>query len=359
MLTVEQRINAFVRLGAFMEEYRPDSVTTAGKSRHLIALLGKSIEQSLKANPWFISQHIDHALFAIAKMLNRENLEAWISRYQSSLNQETKINIGVIMAGNIPAVGFHDFFCVLMSGARFTGKLSSDDLFLLPALAETLRFFEPAFSENIKFTTTRNLTSDAIIATGSNNTARYFEHQYGHLPHLFRRNRNGVAILTGKESVEQLTALAQDVFLHFGFGCRNVSKMYVPHDYNFFGLMEAFSETDYVAHHQHFMNSYRHVRALLRLQEVNFIENNFVILLENPAIASPVATIHYEHYNNIEELYARLALHQDQIQCVVGEPDVIPGVISFGETQQPQPGDYADGVDTMEFLIEVPEKVRR
>ncbi len=356
---VEQRLNAFMRLGAFVDECLQNSVNTAAKSSHLYSSLGESIKKSLKANPWFISQHIDHALCAIAKMLRRENLEAWFSPYQPSLNHETKTNIGVIMAGNIPAVGFHDFLCVLMSGAGFTGKLSSDDLFLLPALAEVLCYFEPGLSDKIIFTTTRNLSADAIIATGSNNTARYFEHHYGHLPHVFRRNRNAVAVLTGKESVEQLSALAQDVFLHFGLGCRNVSKIYVPHHYNFSGLMAAFSEADYVAYHQSYMNNYRHIRALLALQEANFIEHNFVILLEHKAIASPVATIHFGYYDSIEELPARLALHQDQIQCMVGEYGLLPGMISFGETQQPKPDDYADGIDTMEFLIEVSEKAGR
>lgn len=353
MSDTEQRIHAFAALGEVIRTYltaiQYDVATPQLDGRQHI--LHKSIIATQEHNPWFIKPHLEHALSAIGETLTEEKLSNWIQKYELDKSGNKRIvDIGVIMAGNIPAVGFHDFLCVLIAGARFNGKLSSGDPFLIPALAEILLDIDNTFAGKIGFENSHIVQADAIIATGSNNTARYFEHNYGKISHIFRRNRNGVAVLTGLENDEQLRNLADDIFMHFGLGCRNVSKLYLPVAYDFSRLTAAPDNYSYVLGHEPYMNNYKYNKALLTMQNKGFIDNGFLIMLESNAISSQIATLHYEFYENPEMLTNQLLIQQDQIQCIVSELKLGLPTIGFGETQQPRLHDYADGVDTMKFL---------
>ena len=353
MPDIEKRIHAFAALGEVIRDYlrafQYDVATPHLDVRQHI--LHKSIIATQEHNQWFIKPHLEHALSAIGEVLTEEKLSNWIQKYElDQVDNKRKLNIGVIMAGNIPAVGFHDFLCVLIAGARFNGKLSSGDPFLIPALAEILLDIDDAFAGKIEFEKSHIIQADAIIATGSNNTARYFEHHYGRIPHIFRRNRNGVAVLTGSENEEQLQNLAHDIFMHFGLGCRNVSKLYLPLAYDFSSLTAAIDSFSYVLGHEPYMNNYNYNKALLTMQNKRFTDNGFLIMLESNAISSQIAILHYEYYKSQDILTNQLLIQQEQIQCIVSELKLDLPTIDFGETQQPGLNAYADGVDTMKFL---------
>lgn len=342
-----QRIEAFDFFGRILQDCAKDQDVESD----LHQIVYKGIKQSLSHNPWFIPVHMDHALDAIGKMLCKEKISQWVSHYKLPEPDENKsLNIGVIMAGNIPAVGFHDFLCVLVSGNKITAKLSSGDPFLLPAFSEILKQVHREFENLIYFTDDKNLSCDAVIATGSNNTARYFEYRYGPKPHIFRRNRNGVAVLNGNETLTDLQNLARDIFLHFGLGCRNVSKLYLPAGYDFSNLMHALGSGAYVSAHQPYMNNYRHTKALLQMQGAEFIDTGFLLMLESKVISSPVAVLHYEFYDDPSKLPVMIASAGDQIQCVAGNKEVYVNAQGFGKLQQPAIDDYADGIDIMEFI---------
>jgi hypothetical protein len=358
MLTLAQRIKAFAALGGFLREFfsLSDPVSKSAGTAGMHKVLQDATEASLDHNPWFIRPHLDHALSALGQMLTAGHLETWLSKYEvSDASGNFLHEVGVIMAGNIPAVGFHDFLCVLMAGKRFTGKLSSDDPYLLPALAEILCNIEKGFCGHIGFTKDKKVEADAIIATGSNNTARYFEHLYGHKPHLFRHSRNGAAVLTGREPAQQLRGLCHDVFMHFGLGCRNVAKLYLPLGFNFESLQQAFAGGQYVKTHQPYMNNYLHNKALLHMQGGSFIDQGFLLMHESDAFSSPVATLYYAFYRDVGALTQELLSRLESIQCIVGEPLLGLPVSGFGQTQQPALDDYADGVDTMQFLLDLSE----
>jgi len=258
--------------------------------------------------------------------------------------KQIPFRVGLVMAGNIPAVGFHDLLCVLASGNQAVCKLSSDDEVLIPFLTDILARVEPAFGGQSKFVG-RVSDVDAVIATGSNNSARYFEYYFRHHPHIIRHNRNGVAVISGDESVEELGRLGQDIFTYFGMGCRSISKLFVPSGYDFsqfFSVTERFSE---VMQHNKYMNNYDYHRALFLLNNEAFLTNNFLSLRQNTAIASPVSVLHYDYYVSRMEVERYLEMEAEKIQCVVGK-----GYLPFGTAQAPGLSDYADGVDTMKFL---------
>lgn len=352
----QQNIKAFSLLGEFiLEHYQLHAKSDSARKFHgMQQILNKAIEQSLSHNPWFIKKNIERAIKAIGLMLTSKDLGSWINQYQiGEQSDKQPVTIGVIMAGNIPAVGFHDFLCILMAGANFAGKLSSDDPYLLPSLAKILCAIDNSFGDRINFSGESILNADAIIATGSNNTARYFEYYYSRLPHIFRNNRNSVAVISGNETQAQLVALAEDVFLHFGLGCRNVSKLFLPAGYSFFKLLQAFETARHVCDHGPYMNNFKRCKALFTLQHVDFFDNGFLILRYSTAIASPVATLYYEFYENLVELVQNLREQLDQIQCIVSAINLPFITIDFGETQHPGLADYADGVDTVKFIADL------
>lgn len=309
------------------------------------------------ANPWFTRENILTALGALGEALTERNLEKWMASYHIKIKSSKKKKIGVVNAGNIPAVGFHDFLCVLMSGNIYHGKNSSDDIYLLPHIASLLKKTEPSFEDRIFFT--EKISSPAaVIATGSNNSARYFEYYFGKYPHIIRKNRNGIAVLSGNENIGELSGLADDVFQYFGLGCRNVSKLFLPDGYDLNRLFAAFEKYSNVAQHNRYMNNYTYQRAVMLMNKEKFLENGFVILKEDSSLQSPVAVLHYEYYKDAKDVFEKLPSIESEIQCIACSDGIKKKFTSeklspvpLGQTQKPMLWDYADGVDTMEFLL--------
>lgn len=337
ILTLQQRLQAFTALGRYLQSAPAE--------------LSRTIEQAYLQNPWFIPENQRHAIAAIAtRFLDAALLERWAAQYENPEPAHPR-RVGVVMAGNLPLVGFHDFLCVLAAGQRIQLKLSEKDAVLLPHLIEKLLEFEPSFADYIEVVD-RLSGFDAVIATGSNNSARYFEAYFSKVPHIIRKNRNGVAVLNGNETREDLLQLGHDIFLYFGLGCRNVSKVYVPegYDFSFFleTLHEGFKEMVLYAKYKHNFD-YNH--ALYLLNKVTFKMNGCLLLLENEAIPSRIASLHYSHYQHISGLEAELKSRAEEIQCVAALPGWLAyPTIPFGSTQEPGLSDYPDGVDTMAFL---------
>ena len=319
--------------------------------------LKELIEDSKNYNGWFDANMVRHMLVAIGESLQEESLKKWLEPYSVELekNKGEKI-VGVVMAGNIPAVGFHDFLTVLISGNKLMGKLSGDDNKILPALAGLLVKIEPGFSDYIHFTEDRLSEFDAIIATGSSNTSRYFDYYFGKYPNIIRKNRNGIAVLTDEEDTSHFEGLADDIFLYYGLGCRNVSKLYVPENYDFQPLLNVLSARNKIAENHKYFNNYEYSKAIYLVNGKLHFDTGNLLLLENDQVASPVSVINYEYYNHIGLLRKKIDLHASDIQCVVSESDKLGTVVPFGKSQQPGLWDYADGVDTMRFLLSIDDE---
>ena len=295
-------------------------------------------------NGWFTEDFIDLAVQNICThFLQKEKLEQWAAHYHLDDNIGGK-NIGLVMAGNIPLVGFHDFLCVFISGHKQTIKLSSKDNILLKHLVEKMIEWEPSLAAYISFAEMLK-GCDAYIATGSNNSARYFDQYFSKYPNIIRRNRTAVAILTGKETAAALDLLADDVHQYFGLGCRNVTKLYVPPGYDFVPLLRAFDKYSYFADHHKFKNNYDYQLSIALLNNVFYMTNGSALLLENDAIFSAISQLNYSFYEDEKKLLDELKNNKD-IQCICGHTG-----IAFGQAQCPGLMDYADGVDTMQFLL--------
>ncbi|MES2284332.1 MAG: acyl-CoA reductase [Bacteroidota bacterium] len=353
-MTLDNRIKAFVTLGNFLKQFSGQGEKQADNSLNdtFYNDFNELIQSVHFNNGWFTEDNVRNAIRAIASSLNEELLVDWLSHYIKSISDEkTAKNVAVIMAGNIPMVGFHDMLCVLLSGNKFTGKLSSDDKLLLPYVAKILIAIEPKFASYIEFTEGQLKNIDAVIATGSNNSARYFEYYFGKYPHIIRKNRNSVAVLSGKESKEDLKLLGKDIFQYFGLGCRNVSKLFVPKGYKFDTFYESIFEYQYVVNNNKYGNNYDYNRTVYLMgNNESLLDNNFLLLKEDISHSSPIGVLFYEFYDEISALNKRLDNEKDQIQCIVSTISEINSVIPFGEGQCPKLDDYADGVDTMEFL---------
>lgn len=331
MLPLQKRISALVGLGNLLKK----------KS----AKFNEIILQTYFHNNWFIEENIRFAIQNIVeKFLNKEKLELWTSKYFS--NPKPKIrnpkSIGMVMAGNIPLVGFHDFLCVLVSGNIAQVKLSSKDKFLLSLIAEKLVGIDASFKNKIHFVEILK-NFDAVIATGSNNTSVHFEYYFGKYPHIIRKHRNSVAILNGDETRSDFEKLGKDIFQYFGMGCRNVSKLYAPQKYSFNDFFNAIDSFKNVIDHNKYKNNYDYNCTLLLMNKTPFLSNDFLMLAEKETISSPIATLHYEFYKNEKELLSKLKLQKENIQCVLRKND-------FGNSQLPELWDYADNIDTMKFL---------
>ncbi len=353
IIPLQQRTEAFVRLGRYFAIAAGGNIPD-GRTDHA-KLLQNLIESKSVAslhNPWFVTDNIDYSLQTWADALTEKNLQRWLARYADGLKSiKEPRTVAVVMAGNIPLVGFHDFLSVLVSGNRFLGKLSADDAYLLPAAARLLTAIEPLFAPFISFTTDKLTSFDAVIATGSNNTSRYFEYYFGRYPHIIRRNRNGIAVLTGNESTAELESLSHDIFHYFGLGCRNVSMIYVPRNYNFTSLAEACRQQyGHLDMHHKYMNNYTYQRAIFMMNNIAFIDNGFFLITENVSFISPVSVIHYQTYDSIESLHKQIESEDDNIQCIVSNPSDFKRNVPFGKSQQPELRDYADGIDTINFL---------
>ena len=299
-------------------------------------------------NSWFTQHNLTFARNTWATTLSEANIKRWLSAYKLSEPQNVK-KILLIMAGNIPLVGFHDLLCVWVSGHKAVVKLSSEDKLLLPFIIEQLRDLIPEWAEAVTFSDEKVTDFDAVIATGSNNTARYFEYYFGKKPHIIRKNRNSVAVLTSKETQEELTALGKDIFQYYGLGCRSVSKLFVPENYSFDAFFQAIYAYRDIINEQKYANNYDYNKAVYLMSLYKLLENGFLILKEDKSYASPIATLFYEYYTDTEALKKQLITNTEQIQCVVAK-GLLADEITFGNTQIPQLWEYADNVDTLKFL---------
>lgn len=353
-MTLDNRIKAFVKLGNFLSQF--SGIREKQVENALNASFYNDFDELIQSvhfnNGWFTEENVRNAVGAIASGLNRELLIDWLSTYKKTIaDKKQAINVAVIMAGNIPMVGFNDMLCVLLSGNKFTGKLSSDDKLLLPYLAKILIAIEPEFVNYIEFTEGQLKNIDAVIATGSNNSARYFEYYFGKYPHIIRKNRNSAAVLSGDESKEELRLLGKDIFHYFGLGCRNVSKLFVPKGYKFDTFYESVFDFQYVVNNNKYGNNYDYNRTVyLMSNQPSLLDNNFLLLKEDSSYSSPIGVLFYEFYDDIKTLNQRLQKDKEQLQCIVSSISEIDNTSPFGEAQCPKLSDYADGVDTMRFL---------
>lgn len=353
-MNLEQRIDAFTKLGVFFKQFSTKKIEKLEDSEFnnlFFDAFKMQIERAQEVNGWFTKENVLKAFESWHEALSNKNLITWTSAYNFNKNTSPK-TIAIIMAGNIPLVGFHDFLSVLITGNKALVKLSSNDQYFLPLIAKYLTHYNPYFKDKIEFSS-ENLTNfDAVIATGSNNTARYFEHYFGKYPHIIRQNRNSVAILTGKESKEELEALGEDIFQYFGLGCRSVSKLFVPKNYNFDLLFNALYKFNNIINYKKYEHNYDYNKAVYIMSQFNILENGFVMLKEDTKYASPIATLFYEYYNNFNSLLQHLASKSEQIQCIACNENVVD-FIKFGKTQHPKLWNYADNVDTIDFLLKL------
>jgi hypothetical protein len=334
-MTLHKRIYAFSQLGDHLEKLSEESFESLAESARL-------------ENPWFTKENIRMSLTGIREYLREEELIQWTSQY--SLEPVQQKTIALVMAGNIPLVGFHDFLCVLIGGNNVQIKLSSKDSKLIKYLVNYLERIEPSFLGGITFKE-RLEGFDAIIATGSDNSARYFEYYFGKYPNIIRKNRTSCAILTGEESDQEITSLGVDIFSYFGLGCRNVSKLYVPNDYDFIKLLSRLESFKEVIHHHKYCNNYDYQKSILLVNGVKHLDNGFLLLQENEKLVSPISVLYYEQYSDDSDLRNKLKVNAEKIQCVVGKEK--PAEIPFGQAQYPKVWDYADQIDTLKFLSEL------
>ena len=338
-------INAFVVLGTILNELGENnaySVKVSSLTEEEYAEVNEVIAREFHHNGWFTEDSIRQAFREISTWLTPEKLTDWINNY--SPNDHMK-QIAVIMAGNIPLVGFHDFLCVLLSGHQAICKQSSEDARLLPALVKLLLLFEPDLEERIRFSDRKLVDYDAVIATGSNNSMLHFEQYFSHVPHLFRGHRTSVAVLTGDESKEELNALGVDCLTYFGRGCRNVTHLLFPEGFDLNRFFEAIVNLSDVVNNKKYGNNYDYNKAVHLMSLSKFLDNNFLLMKESDQLFSPLSMLHYQYYQRPEEVNSFLDAHRSQIQCIVGQ-EFIP----FGQAQCPSLMDYPDGMDTMEFL---------
>ncbi len=332
-MTLTQRISAFTELGEALKKLPQNKIA-------------EWADKAGNENRWFTPKSIEMAIKGLAKIIDKESLYSWVKPYNF---QESSQKIGIIMAGNIPMVGFHDLLSVLISGNKAYIKLSSQDKVLLPLITEMLIAIEPQFGPQIEYIS-RLENIDAIIATGSDNSARYFKQYFGKQPHIIRKNRTSCAVLAGNESDEEILALGKDIFSYFGLGCRNVSKLYVPKDYNFIHFLDVLNEYKEIAHHSKWVNNYDYNKSIYLVNRDPHLDTGFLLLKASTEMVSPLSVMFYEEYTDLNELKATLEANKDKIQCIVGNTSEEFNLIPFGEGQYPEVWDYADGVDTLKFL---------
>ena len=316
------------------------------------ATFGEAIERQYRENSWFTPEFCRYALSAIARMLAPEALDTYHARYQDiAPTTPPRKCFAVISAGNIPLAAFHDFFCILVSGNDYQGKLSAQDKHLLPVLAQELIRIEPAFEERISFVE-KVADFDAIIATESNNNSRYFDYYFSKYPHILRKNRNSVAVLNEKESDDELRALANDIYLYFGLGCRSVSKLFVPRKYDFTPFLQILTqESQPIALHHQFNNNLEYQKAVHLMNQIPYMDAGTFLLVENQNYASPIGMIYYEFYDDIEVVNRRLEADSELLQCIVSRDPHITRAEPFGSAQSPTLSDYPDGIYIFQYII--------
>ncbi len=335
-INIKSTINSFSTLGTQLTQ--PDA--------QLMAI----INDEQYHNAWFTTESVLQAVTAIGKMLNNADLQTWLNKYNLDGATSGK-RVGLILAGNIPLVGFHDVLCVLASGNLALIKASSQDARLIKAVLQKLIAIDDSFADKFSFVE-RLADFDAIIATGSNNSSRYFDYYFGKVPNIIRKNRNSIALLTGTETAEQLSELGKDIFEFYGLGCRNVSKLLVPKDYNFNFFFESIEHYKGIIHHHKYNNNYDYNKSIYLVNGVKHLDNGFLMVTEDDRMASPLSVVYFSYYADLASAQKTLQEQSENIQCIVTTAPIDAGnqLVPFGQSQQPALWDYADGIDTMDFL---------
>ncbi len=354
MLTLEERIDTFHLLGQFLSQYKEEKQDDKllKLNKHFLKEYRICIQDASLFNHWFTEDNLHFALEEWSRALDRKNLEAWTRDYDADHFEHDRgmKTVAIIMAGNIPLVGFHDLLSVLISGHKALIKPSSDDAKLIPFICQILIAINREFAARLELADGQMKNFDAVIATGSDNSSRYFESYFGSYPHIIRKNRSSIALLKGDESKEELELLGEDVFRFFGLGCRNVSKVYVPEDFNIQQIFEAFFKYQYVGDHNKYGNNYDYNRAIYLMEHHDFLDNGFFILKESDQLHAPVSVMHYERFESLETVLKDLKEKEEQIQCIVSKIPGVESAVEFGNSQKPRLWDYADKVDTLRFL---------
>lgn len=353
MERIQSRLIAFSKLGNFLSQFSQFPFQKK-EGIEYNDLFFDGFKHQLKLaeenNSWFTKENLLFSINNWSNALTQENLQQWIAK--ESLGNNNAKNVAIIMAGNIPLVGFHDFLSVLISGHSVLVKQSSNDKHILPFLAKYLEFVDPELKGQITFTEEKLTNFDAVIATGSNNTARYFEYYFKDKPNIIRKNRNSVAVLKGNETEEELKKLGEDVFRYFGLGCRSVSKLFVPNNYDFDSFFKGMYPQHEIINTIKYANNYDYNKAVYLMSEFDILENGFLMIKEDESYSSPIASVFYEYYDNTDDLKIKLWEDREKIQCIVAN-NFLENEIAFGQTQHPQLWDYADGINTLDFLSKI------
>jgi len=339
-MKLKERIESFAELGEILRN------SLAGRMTRFTSQLENLIDNQQFKNPWFTPENVRLAIKSIADELTYENLNKWTAGYPALNSAKDIFNVGVVMAGNIPLAGFHDFLSVLITGNNIISKTSSKDSELIVFISDMLCKINSEFREKIKFTDDFLKGFDIAIATGGDNSSRYFKYYFGKYPHIIRANRNSVAVITGDENEGELKALGIDVFSYFGLGCRNVSKIYIPEGYDPEKLLTHWTGYTTLVNNNKYANNYDFNKAVFMVNRENFTDTGYLLLRENQGISSPVAVLYYEYFNSLDYVVQKNERFKDRIQCITGRNNV-----PFGLSQMPHLWDYADGIDTIEFLL--------
>ena len=338
-----KRIQAVLKLGSYLR-----TNFCSNDAETVDADLAHVMRKAEGSNSWFTAKELTHSLESWGELLTEKKLFEWLAAYDLSIADSKKILL--ILAGNIPLVGFHDLLVCYLSGHNTLVKLSSSDAHLLPFMVNKLNEFNPEDQNAVEFTDELVKEYDAVIATGSDNSARYFEHYFSKKPNIIRKNRNSVAVISGDETAEELYALGEDVFRYFGLGCRSVSKVYVPKGYDFDLLFKAVFPYSDLINFEKYSNNYDYNKAVYLMSEFKILDNGFLILKEDSSLSSPIGSLFYEFYDSKEQLLQELNSRKEEIQCVVAK-DFLASEIDFGQTQKPGLSDYADDIDTLKFVL--------
>ncbi len=339
-MKLAERIETFASLGESLRD------ALAGKQTKYSTRLSELIEKQYLKNPWFTPANVRLAVSAIAAELTHDRLSKWCSAYPALDEKIIPAGVGVVMAGNIPLAGFHDFLCILISGNRIIAKKSSKDPDLIELIADIVISLNPAFSTMISLTEDRISDFDMVIATGSDNSARYFEYYFGKYPHIIRKNRNSIAIIDGTEDPGEIRKLGSDIFSYFGLGCRNVSKICLPAGYDIRNIISEWDDFSDIVNHSKYAGNYDFYKAVFLVNREKFLDTGFLLLKEDDSLLSPVSVLNYSFYGSVRKLKSWISARRDKIQCITGH-----GHIPFGRSQMPELWDYADGLDTIEFLL--------
>ncbi len=350
MSQLNTRISAFTQLGTFLGQFTTKGIKKIDSILHndlFFDAFKMQVERAYQFNGWFTIENVLFACEGWHNSLQKEKLLDFTKEIAHVKYDYKKI--AIVMAGNIPLVGFHDFLSVLISGHTAVIKQSSNDKHLLPILAKYLQYVNEDFKNKIIFCDEKLEDFDAVIATGSDNTARYFDYYFGKHPSIIRKNRNSIAILNGNESPDELSKLSDDIFRYFGLGCRSVSKIFVPKDYNFDNFFNAIFKHKDIINNAKYANNYDYNKAVYLMSLFDLLENGFLMLKEDQSYSSPISSLFYEKYEDVKILKEKLKNDSDKIQCIVAN-GFNESEIKFGETQKPKLTDFADGINTLTFL---------